>query len=62
MAFPGNTAAVIHDAILNRAPTPLTQANPNSAPELERIVNKGLEKDRSSDTKVPPTFAPTCND
>ena len=46
MAFPGNTAAVIHDAILNRAPTPLTQANPNSAPELERIVNKGLEKDR----------------
>jgi serine/threonine protein kinase len=41
MAFPGNTAAVIHDAILNRAPTPLTQANPNSAPELERIVNKG---------------------
>ena len=46
MAFPGNTAAVTHDAILNRAPTPLTQANPNSAPELERIVNKGLEKDR----------------
>ena len=46
MAFFGNTAAVIHDGILNRAPTPLTQANPNLPPELERIVNKALEKDR----------------
>ena len=46
MAFPGNTAAVIHDAILNRTPPPLTQVNPNLAPELERIVNKALEKDR----------------
>ena len=46
MAFSGNTAAVIHDAILNRAPTPQTQANPHSPPELVRIVNKALEKDR----------------
>ena len=46
MAFSGNTAAVIHDAILNRAPTRLTQANTSSSPELERIVNKALEKDR----------------
>jgi eukaryotic-like serine/threonine-protein kinase len=46
MAFSGNTAAVIHDAILNRAPTPLTQANPDLPPELDRIVNKALEKDR----------------
>jgi serine/threonine protein kinase/Tfp pilus assembly protein PilF len=46
MAFQGNTAAVIHDAILNRAPTPLTQANPDLPPELDRIVNKALEKDR----------------
>jgi serine/threonine protein kinase/Flp pilus assembly protein TadD len=44
-AFPGNTAAVIHDAILNRAPTPLTRLN-QFPPELERIVNKALEKDR----------------
>jgi hypothetical protein len=39
MAFFGNTAAVIHDAILNRAPTPLTRLN-QLPPELERIVLK----------------------
>jgi tetratricopeptide (TPR) repeat protein/predicted Ser/Thr protein kinase len=46
MAFPGNSAAVIHDAILNRAPTPLVRVNPDFPPELERIVDKALEKDR----------------
>jgi serine/threonine protein kinase len=46
MAFFGNTAAVIHDGILNRTPTPVRHANPNLPPELERIVNKALEKDR----------------
>jgi eukaryotic-like serine/threonine-protein kinase len=46
MAFSGNTAAVIHDAILNRAPTSLIQANPKVPLELGRIVNKALEKDR----------------
>ena len=46
MAFPGNTAAIIHEAILNRAPTPLGRVNPELPPELERIVNKALEKDR----------------
>jgi eukaryotic-like serine/threonine-protein kinase len=46
MAFPGNTAAIIHEAILNRAPTPLAQANPDLPPEVKRIINKALEKDR----------------
>jgi serine/threonine protein kinase/tetratricopeptide (TPR) repeat protein len=46
MAFPGNTAAIVHEAILNRSPFPLTRTNPNSPPELERIINKALEKDR----------------
>src|SRR6516165_5572968 len=45
-AFGGNTAAMVHEAILNRAPTPLARVNPDSPPELERIVNKALEKDR----------------
>jgi serine/threonine protein kinase len=40
MAFPGKNAAVIHDAILNRAPTKLARVNPDLPPELERIVNK----------------------
>jgi Flp pilus assembly protein TadD len=46
MAFPGKSAAVIYEAILNRAPTALTQANHKLPTELERIVNKALEKDR----------------
>jgi eukaryotic-like serine/threonine-protein kinase len=46
MAFPGFSAAVIHDGILNKAPSPLARLNPDLAPELERIVNKTLEKDR----------------
>jgi serine/threonine protein kinase len=46
MAFPGKNAAVIHDAILNRVPTPLARLNPDLPPELERIVNEALEKDR----------------
>jgi len=46
MAFPGKNAAVMHDAILNRVPIPVARVNPDSPPELERIVNKALEKDR----------------
>jgi serine/threonine protein kinase/tetratricopeptide (TPR) repeat protein len=46
MAFPGNTAAVVHDAILNRAPIPLLALNPSLPPELAIIVAKALEKDR----------------
>jgi eukaryotic-like serine/threonine-protein kinase len=42
MAFSGNTSAVVHDAILNRAPAPLGQ----STPDLQIIVNKAVEKDR----------------
>jgi serine/threonine protein kinase/tetratricopeptide (TPR) repeat protein len=46
MAFPGSTAAIVHEAILNRGPTPLSRVNPDLSPELERIANKALEKDR----------------
>jgi eukaryotic-like serine/threonine-protein kinase len=46
MAFSGNSAAVIHDAILNREPVPLARVNPQLPPRLEEIIGKALEKDR----------------
>jgi len=45
-AFSGATTAVIHDAILNRAPTSPVQLNPDLPAKLEEIINKALEKDR----------------
>src|SRR5208282_1762982 len=46
MAFPGNTAAIVHEAILNRAPVPVARVKPELPPKLEEIVNKALEKDK----------------
>jgi serine/threonine protein kinase/tetratricopeptide (TPR) repeat protein len=46
MPFPGQTAAVIHDAILNRAPAPPSRTIPDISPELERTIAKAMEKDR----------------
>jgi serine/threonine protein kinase/tetratricopeptide (TPR) repeat protein len=46
MAFPGNTAAVVHDAILNRMPIPILTLKPDLPPELQGIVDKALQKDR----------------
>jgi TolB-like protein/predicted Ser/Thr protein kinase len=45
-AFGGTTTAVVFDAILNRAPVAPVRLNPALPQELERIVNKALEKDR----------------
>jgi Tol biopolymer transport system component len=44
--FPGSTTAIIFTAILTQAPTSPISLNPELAPELERIINKALEKDR----------------
>jgi Tol biopolymer transport system component/predicted Ser/Thr protein kinase len=45
-AFLGKTTALLHDAILNRAPKPMHELIPEVPAELERIVDKALEKDR----------------
>jgi eukaryotic-like serine/threonine-protein kinase len=45
-AFSGKTTAVIHDAILNRAPASPVHLRPELPPKLEDIINKALEKDR----------------
>jgi serine/threonine protein kinase len=45
-AFSGHSTALIHDAILNRAPTPPTRLAPDLPAALEQIILKALEKDR----------------
>jgi non-specific serine/threonine protein kinase len=45
--FEGDTEAVVFDAILNREPRPLAEANPAMPAALAPILEKALEKDRS---------------
>src|SRR5580658_7504866 len=45
-AFDGNTSAVIFESILNRNPIHPRQLNPDLPPQLERILDRALEKDR----------------
>jgi len=47
LPFPGDTSAVIFDAILNRQPVPVDTVNGAAPREFGRLLDKLLEKDRN---------------
>jgi eukaryotic-like serine/threonine-protein kinase len=47
LPFRGGSLGLILSSILNDVPIPVLQLNPSLPPELERIINKALEKDRN---------------
>jgi serine/threonine protein kinase/tetratricopeptide (TPR) repeat protein len=46
LPFQGESTGIVFDLILNRAPIAPMRLNPGLPPDLERIINKCLEKDR----------------
>jgi serine/threonine protein kinase/tetratricopeptide (TPR) repeat protein len=46
LPFRGESTGVIFEAILSRAPVPAVRLNPDLPADLERIIDKCLEKDR----------------
>ncbi len=47
LPFRGESSAMICEAIINRDPAPVIRLNPDLPADLERIIDKALEKDRA---------------
>jgi serine/threonine protein kinase len=47
LPFRGESTGIVFEAILNRVPVAAVRLNPDVPAELERIINKALEKDRN---------------
>jgi tetratricopeptide (TPR) repeat protein len=47
LPFRGESSGIIFDGILNRPPKSAVRLNPDLSLELERIINRALEKDRN---------------
>ena len=47
LPFHGETSAVIYEAILNRIPAAVMRLNHEAPQDLERIINRALDKDRN---------------
>jgi serine/threonine protein kinase/Tfp pilus assembly protein PilF len=48
LPFPGSSAAVIFEAILNRPPIPPSRLNPGVTSELEQVIDRAMEKDAAA--------------
>jgi serine/threonine protein kinase len=61
LPFRGTTSAATFNAILNAAPTAPVRINPDLPGDLERIINKSLEKAAGSATRLHPTCGRTSS-
>ncbi len=53
-AFAGDTAPILHQAILNQTPAPVRDLNPAIPARLENVINKAIQKNREARYQTAP--------